>query len=474
MIIGGLIPEQAARKPHAPAIVCDEQVVTWRNVEARIVHAMNVLDAHTPDGRMVALLLGNTPEFLAYFLACARSGRTAAVIDPAWPASRIADVLAAVSPDLVCDADFAAKAVPQGAAVRGPQPAPTNETPFYVGFTSGSTGRPKGYVRSHRSWVASFEGDAVEFGLCAEDVVLAPGSMAHSLFLYAAVHALHIGATVLMSRAFRPDRALQMGAAWRATVVYGAPTQWRMLAEQGRGCLPGVRWAFSSGAKWFSSGNDDLRRLVPNARFVEFYGASELSFVTVRKSGDGCPEDAVGRPFSGVDIQIRRADGAPCSIGEAGRIFVKSEYLFSGYVCGARAPDAIDGAMTIGDLGFVDTDGFLHLVGRENRMIVTSGKNVYPEEIEAALLRFPGVQGAAVFGVPDVRRGERIVALLLLHEGAGVRRRDLSAHLRSSLPLAFVPRIICIAQNWRWTASGKTDHVAIRALWDEGSYEVLR
>ncbi len=474
MIIGGRIPDHAARKPFAPAIVCDDLVVTWRDLETRIGEAVDALNVHAPNGTMIALLMGNTPEFLAYFLACARSGRAAAVVDPAWPASRIADILAAVSPDLVCDTVFATQPSTERSPSRASVPPPKDGTAFYVGFTSGSTGRPKGYVRSHRSWVASFEGDAVEFGLAENDIVLAPGSMAHSLFLYAVVHGLHIGATVLMSRTFRPDRALQMGAAWGATVVYGAPTQWRMLAESGRGCLPCVRWAFSSGAKWFSSGDDDLRRLVPSACFVEFYGASELSFVTLRKSGDGCPEDAVGRPFSGVDVQIRRADGSPCDTGEAGRIFVESEYLFSGYVCGAPAPDAVNGAMTVGDLGFVDADGFLHLVGRENRMIVTSGKNVYPEEIEAALQRFPGVRAAAAFGVPDVRRGERIVALLLLHDGAGVRRRDLSAHLRSSIPLAFVPRIVSVAQDWRWTASGKTDHVAIRALWDEGGHEVLR
>ncbi len=122
---------------------------------------------------------------------------------------------------------------------------------------------------------------------------------------------------------------------------------------------------------------------------------------------------------------------------------------------------------------FIDDGGFLHLVGRQNRMIVTSGKNVYPEEIEAVLQGFPGVRAASVFGAPDARRGERIVAVILLEDGARTSRRDLSAHLRARLPLAFVPRIIVRMTEWRWTASGKTDHGAVRALWESGATERL-
>ena len=472
MIVGGRIPEYAQRKPDAPAIVCDDAVVTWGALETLIGQAAAAMDAHAPHGRMVALLLGNTPEFLAHFLACARTGRTAAVLDPAWPQAMIADVLAQLAPDLVCDVAFAANASALCAAPVRPITA-TPEAAFYVGFTSGSTGRPKGYRRTHRSWVASFEGDAREFGLGENDIVLAPGSMSHSLFLYAAVHALHIGATALISRAFRPDRALQLGAAWQATAAYGAPTQWKMLTEQGGLALPDVRWAFSSGAKWFASAGAALAQLTPNARFIEFYGASELSFVAVRKPGEGCPEAAVGRAFAGVDLSIRRPDGSVCAAGEAGRIFVKSEYLFSGYVLGGPAPEKIDGAMTVGDIGFLDEGGFLHLVGRQNRMIVTSGKNVYPEEIEAALQGFPGVRAASVFGAPDARRGERIVALVLIEPGVNVRRAHLSPHLRACLPLAFVPRIMHRATQWRWTASGKTDHAGARALWESGMTEGL-
>lgn len=472
MIVGGRIPEYAKRKPDAPAIICDDAVVTWGALEALIGQAAAAMDAHAPHGRTVALVLGNTPEFLAYFLACARTGRTAAVLDPAWPHARINDVLAALGADLVCDASFIDEASSRSAPAACPMSA-TPEMAFYVGFTSGSTGLPKGYRRSHRSWVASFEGDAREFGLCENDIVLAPGSMSHSLFLYAAVHALHIGAAAIISRSFRPDRALDLGVRWRATAAYGAPTQWKLLTEQGGPALPDVRWAFSSGAKWFASAGAALAQLAPNAGFVEFYGASELSFVAVRKPGEGCPEVAVGRAFDGVEVSIRRADDSICDAGEPGRIFVKSEYLFSGYVLGGPAPDEIDGAITVGDVGFLDEGGFLHLVGRQNRMIVTSGKNVYPEEIEAALQSFAGVRAASVFGAPDARRGERIVALVLLQDGSRVGRRDLSAHLRARLPLAFVPRIIARPAQWLWTASGKTDHAGVRALWEAGAREYL-
>lgn len=472
MIVGASIPAYARRKPNAPALVCDETVLTWDALEANIRKAAALMEARSPSGRVVALLMGDGPEFLPHFLACARTGRAAAVLDPAWPAGVLDDVMSALAPDLACDRTFAAQCAAMSAPT-GPRFAATPETSFYVGFTSGSTGRPKAYRRSHRSWTASFEADAREFGLGEDDIALAHGSMAHSLFLYAAVHALHIGATALVSRAFRPDRALQTAADWRATALYAAPTQWKLLLGQNSPPLPSARWAFSSGAKWFAAAGEDIARLAPNAAFVEFYGASELSFVAVRKPGESCPPASVGRAFSGVDLTIRRADGSLCGVGEPGQVFAKSPYLFSGYVFGADPPIEIDGAITVGDVGFLDADGFLHLVGRRNRMIVTSGKNVYPEEIEAALLDFPGVRAASVFGAPDARRGERLVALVLPQPGACVRRRDLSAHLRARLPLAFVPRIIARAPTWRWTASGKTNHPAMRALWDGGARELL-
>jgi long-chain acyl-CoA synthetase len=479
MIIGSSLEDFAKSKPRERAVVCDDESLSWSELFETVQAIAADMDARQPQGRTIALILKNSPAMLAHFLACAASGREAAVIDPAWPQARITDVLSELAPALIySDSGMVIpNAISGDGRARRFAGGPTSrrceadsESSFYVGFTSGSTGRPKGYRRSHQSWLASFAGDRIEFGLTEDDVVLAPGSMTHSLFLYAAVHALHIGATLLMSHAFHPARALRMAREHRATIAYGAPTQWRMLLDACAEPLPQLRWVLSSGAKWFARASEDIPRLAPNARFAEFYGASELSFVAVRKSGEACPESSVGRAFSGVNISIRDDGGNLLGRDEPGRVFVESPYLFSGYATGDENIASHAGAMTVGDMGYLDAQGFLHLVGRRDRMIVTSGKNVFAEEIERALESIPGVRAAAALGEPDDLRGQKIVALVLAEESVALCRADLKRAARALLPLPFVPRLFAAPAQWRWTSSGKTDFKAMASLWAAGEW----
>lgn len=482
MIIGGSLDHFAARKPDEPAIICDDDVVTWRELFSAVNALAIAFDERCAGEGAVALVLRNSPLMLACFLACAGTGREAAVLDAGWPEARVEDILRELSPALVvCEAPRVTRdamlvdsreALPH--SVRSPrQRNPDPQSSFYVGFTSGSTGRPKGYRRSHHSWLSSFEGDRIEFGVTERDIVLAPGSMTHSLFLYAAIHALHIGATVLMARGFHPAAAMRMASRHRATVAYAAPTQWRLMLDAATAPLPDLRWALSSGAKWFASAAEDVQRACPNARFAEFYGASELSFISVRKSDEVCPASSVGRPFANVNVSIRDDRGVLVAPGEPGRVFVKSPYLFSGYAVGSDDIISCGDELSVGDLGFLDESGFLHLLGRADRMIVTSGKNVFPEEIERALEALPGVATAAVFGVPDPLRGQKIVALLRPQPGKLLDRTSLVKGARELLPVPFIPREFAISSQWRWTNSGKTDFAAMRAVWDAGSWEPL-
>jgi long-chain acyl-CoA synthetase len=213
-----------------------------------------------------------------------------------------------------------------------------------------------------------------------------------------------------------------------------------------------------------------LRRLFPNARFAEFYGASETSFMTVAKADEHGPEASVGRAFSGALVSIRDRAGRPLPAGKTGYVFVESPFLFMNYACGETS-DLLchDGAMSVGDIGFLDPNGFLHLVGRASRKIVTSGKNVYPEEIERVLERHPAVAAAAVLGAPDGSRGERLIALVHERADAVVTCAELIAHLRKALPLYKVPRVYASVPDWPLTRSGKADFDGLRQAWIAGA-----
>lgn len=495
--ITATLSRHADATPDRPAVVCDESAISWRELDRQVNRLAGHLDKVVPAGRGITLHLANGPALVLLFLAACRAGREAQILDPSWPAETTRRVIAALSPGIVVCGDASAVAGVAAATIvdphgpfdrvadalgAGPFDAtfaePDPLTPFYVGFTSGSTGTPKGYRRHHGSWIESFRAGDREFDIGADDVVLAPGSLTHSLFLYGLAHGLHAGATVVLCRQFRPNLVARLFAAHRVSVIYGVPTQLEMIIEaalhDGMPPVAGVRWILSSGAKWQGRAGAEMRRRFPTASFAEFYGASELSFVTVARADEDVPPGSVGRPFAGVDLTIRDHLGRCLPPGEAGRVFVASPYLFMEYACGGETALSRHGdAVSVGDVGVVDERGFLRLVGRANRMIVTSGKNVHPEEIERVLEGHLAVLAAGVLGVVDERRGERLVALIRLAEGGRVASSDLIGHARRMLPLDKIPRRFAVPPRWPTTSSGKTDFEMLRRIWDSGACELL-
>lgn len=496
--ITATLSRHARETPDRLAVVCDNHAVSWNDLDQAVNRLAGHLAKVVPAGRGVALHLPNGPALVLLFLAACRAGREAQILDPSWPTETARLAITALAPGIVMsgDATLAGEtevlaivdphgpfesvadvigAGPSSAAVAEPDPL----TPFYVGFTSGSTGTPKGYRRHHRSWIESFRAGDREFDIGAGDVVLAPGALTHSLFLYGLAHGLYIGATVILCRQFRPNLVNRLIVSHGVSVIYGVPTQLEMMIEAAirDGLQPflNVRWMLSSGAKWQGRALAELRRQFPAARFAEFYGASELSFVTVAKDDEDVPPDSVGRPFADVSLSIRDHLGQCLPPGETGQVFVSSPFLFMEYACGSKMllPPHGD-AVSVGDIGMLDERGFLRLAGRASRMIITAGKNVHPEEIERVLEGHPAVIAAGVLGVIDERRGERLVALLRLGPDAGIALSDLIGHARLSLPLYKIPRRFAMPAYWPMTSSGKTDFHALRQLWDSGACELLQ
>ncbi|MFG1286991.1 AMP-binding protein [Xanthobacter versatilis] len=473
------LARHGAERPDAPALTCEGESLTYGSLAA-LVQRIAARFRDAPDGG-IALDLPNGAALAALFLAAAHAGREGQVLDPAWPPGQRADILARIRPGLLvsCGADadvrlspaqgLAGLAEAMGAGAAEVTGAPDPDLPFYVGFTSGSTGLPKGYRRAHRSWTESFDADTREFGIGPDDVVLAPGALTHSLFLYALARGLDAGAHVILSKSFRPRTVAELARRHTASVLYGVPTQLALLldhlaAEGAR--LDGIRLVLCSGAKWPAGRKALLSRHLPKARFAEFYGASELSFITVAKGEEPVPEGSVGRAFDGVRLAIRDKAGRRLPMGRTGLVFVESPFLFQDYATGDSADLLRHGPeISVGDMGRLDAAGFLTLAGRAKRMIVTSGKNLYPEEVERQLELHPAIATAAVMGVPDGKRGERLVAFIQPEDGAQMTRADLVAWLRPRLALFKVPRLYARVARWPLTASGKTDFAAVARLW---------
>jgi long-chain acyl-CoA synthetase len=410
----------------------------------------------SPEPNAIAIPSNIAEDVLAGFFACAAVGRPALVLDPTLPLARLQSLLSRYNVPLLAPGETFAHALADhrvsifGQPAEPPfsLPAVSGEAEFYWGLTSGSTGEPKLFARSHRSWLESFAAAEQLFSFPPCSQILIPGPLSHSLFLYGAVHALCRGHTVIAPGAFRPDRAVK--AARRATHVYLVPS---MLAEMLDCGLTDTRLqtVFSGGAKLSTGLRQRCEAALPAVDLIEFYGASETSFIAARSTARPASPGSVGRPFSGVSLEIRDATGNPLPPETEGDVYVRSRMLFSRYVGEPRH----SGWFTAGDIGFVDRSGNLHLTGRRNRIINSRALKIRPEPIEDALLELPDVVRAGVVDLPDTKRGAIAVAAVEFNPGRSLTRHVLSEHCRTKIGARFCPRRYYSAEALPLTRSGK-------------------
>jgi len=415
--------------------------LTFAQLHEAVQRSAQALDGAQAPATLFVDEHAGTMGQLVDFLAIVASGRCAAVGDPDWTPS-----VRKSARSLFSDAP-------------APHRAPAPNSPFYVGFTSGSTGLPKGFQRDHRSWTESFRACRETFGPGAAARVLAPGRISHSLFLFGMVLGLWSGAGVIVQDRFAPARTLALLRRGDTPCLVAVPSQLAMMLDHAARRRPapieGVELIMISGARWMRHRTPELKALFPGARVVEFYGASETSFIAWMDADEAAPPQAVGQPFHNVQIDVRERDATG-----AGLIFVRSPMLFTDYVGPADPTAALrDGPwLSVRDIGWQDETGRLFLAGRQHRMVVTQGKNLFPEEVESVLCAHPAVATASVHGLPDPVRGQQVVAIVQPRLGQAPGAGLLAAHCRRRLEPFKAPRRFFTCEAWPQTASGKTDH----------------
>ncbi|MFJ4264400.1 class I adenylate-forming enzyme family protein [Paenarthrobacter nicotinovorans] len=407
-------------RPDGLCVVVDGRGCSWSELQT----AAEELLPEAP--RTSILAEPNSVEFVARYSAGVARGGEVAVLDPAWPQHIRDEITGKLS---------ASRAARERSLEDG-DPAAT----FLIGFTAGTTATPKAFTRSVGSWQASFEASIDFFDLKQNDKTLAPGPLSASLNLYALSECLYAGSEFHTLTNFDIGQAHQIIEHHGITRLIVVPTVLRLLSE--RGLLASVDASAIStiicaGSKLDARTLGAARRWAPHATIFEYYGAAELSFVSGRGLPAGRSLDdagtAIGLPFPGVQVQILDDDGLPLPEGTPGNISVKSAMVCQDYLWGddGKAFRRLGDHCTVGDIGYLDGSN-LHILGRSNDMMLTAGKNVYPHEVELALLCVPGVDAAVVAGVPDDLRGQRIVAGIVPSCG-GLTAATIAAGLGESL-----------------------------------------
>jgi long-chain acyl-CoA synthetase len=476
------------RNPDKVAVVLGAQSLSYADLRDRMEQVAARVRAECGSSLIQArcgMMLNNGIDFISVFLGIAMSGATAMVLDPKGSAPEAARVLSADPPalmfihpdlsDVVASLAPGTKAIavrgnslavdravpsePSNAARRGGSP----DDPFYIGFTSGTTGDPKAFIRSHRSWLASLHAAAVEFPVGMDEHVLVPGRLVHSLFLYAVVETLCSGATGYLLLDFKAKDGVGVLRRHPITRIHGVPTMYAALcAAAADERFPTVRTVISGGAKLPRTLRPRLAQMFPEAKITEYYGASELSFVTVSQAG--CPAESVGRPFHGVEVSLRRGDGSEVSPGEIGRLYVRSAMICSGTLRPGNAHRfcAEGGWASVGDLAWRDENGCIFLAGRENGMMISGGLNVYPAEVETVLRELPEIAESAVFGLPDSYWGERVCVVIRWAGSTTLTRGELRERCSRRLDRRKCPQQWFAIDRFACTESGKIAVAALR------------
>jgi long-chain acyl-CoA synthetase len=406
----------------------------------------------------VAIDQGTPPDRLAWFLGADLLGAAALFVEPEWTERDRAGIFADARPDLVVSGAPPVEDHPV------PSPAGDGRTHFYLPTTSGSSGRSRVLVRSRDSWLDSFR--AFDCGLRPEDVVLIPGPLSSSLFLFGALHALHSGQELRMLPRWSVRDAVRECEA--ATVVHLVPAMLSALLsvwerERRRSTLHKI---ICAGARVDNELRERLRRALPGCELIEYYGSAEQSLVAIRR-------DTALRPVPSVAVEIRDDHGSPQPAGHPGQLWVRSPLLFDGYLDGGRIdfPDEwTAGWSTVDDRATVHADGTLTLHGRAGSTIISGAKNIAAEEVEAALHTAHGVTDVLVVPTPHERLGALVTAVVEADPAAPPTLRELRAHARETLEPAKRPRRWIITSRLPRTASGKPARALVtERLRDGGS-----
>jgi long-chain acyl-CoA synthetase len=321
---------------------------------------------------------------------------------------------------------------------------------------------------THAAMVASIEQVASlpTAIVASDDVVLGVLPMAHVYSLNGTLGAVaRAGAALLLVDRFDPEATLRLVREQGVTNIPGAPPLWTAWAGRSdlRESLAGVRLMFSGAASLPGAVLEQIQSATGQPLY-EGYGLTEAAPGVSSTLVSGRPKPgSVGQPFPGVEVRLLDEDGQLADDGDPGEICIRGANLFSGYwPDGADGPDA-DGWYATGDVAYADDDGDLHLVDRRKELVIVSGFNVYPREVEDALQQHPDVLEAAVVGVPHPQTGEAVKAYVVPRAGAELGVEQVIDHCAGRLARFKRPTIVQLVSELPHSVTGK---VAKRRLPD--------
>jgi len=477
----------AQRCPDRPGLIDELGTLTWRELDEHSDALAAALQA-LPDGppTVVGIMARNHRGFVEALIAANRIGADVLLLNTSFAGPALAEVVAREEVDAVIYDEEFSSSISQAlndrpgaarivawtddpgahaatvagliAGHEGQRLSPSARTSKLILLTSGTTGSPKGAKHSGGG------PDALKSILDrtpwrAEEVTVIVAPMFHAWGFGQLAFAALMACTIVTRRKFDPEATLALVDEHQATGLCVVPVMFDRIVE-----LPAeVRARYSGRSLRFAAASGSRMRPDVVTKFMDQFGdviynnynATEAGMIATATPADlRVAPDTAGKPAVGTDVRILDAERNDVPAGEVGTIFVRNSTQFDGYTSGATK-DFHDGYMSSGDVGYLDAADRLFVVGRDDEMIVSGGENVYPIEVEKALARHPDVAEAAVLGVDDEQYGQRLVAFVVLDDGASTTPDELKAHVRANLANYKVPRSITMLDELPRGSTGK-------------------
>jgi long-chain acyl-CoA synthetase len=486
---------QAAQRPDTAALVHDDRALTWRELDARANQVARALAARgVHPGDRVAVALRNSIEFFELIAGAGRVGATVMPVSFRFKRDEVEYLVGDAKAVVVIaepanaaefaglpDTIFRGEEYDAWVGAESAEPLPDQVgdslAPLRY-YTSGTTGRPKAVVRP-----AAGLAEAMAAMQAVTDarlgVVSGPGEthllaavMYHTAPGAYATMALSRGHTVVMMDHFDPERSLQLIEQHRVSWTQMAPIHLvRIVAlpadVRNRYDLSSMKRLLHAGAPCPVDVKWKALDLFPAGSIYEYYAATEGLATECTSEDWRRKPGTVGRPVAGISIHILDDEGREVGPGEVGQVYIDNGSRFEYDGAPEKTAETWRGSMfSVGDMGYLDEDGFLFLTDRKSHMIISGGANVYPAEVENVLFAHPAVADVAVIGVPDDEYGEQVKAIV--QRRSDVTEDELVEFCRERLSHYKCPKSVDFVETLPRDPNGKIRKRELRAPYWEG------
>ncbi len=468
-----LLAIAAARAPHRAAVIDDDGVITYRELQSKTeALAHELYRRGVQPGQTVGVLCRNGRGLLEAVFAVALVGADVVLVNTEFRTDALAAALSAHRiTTVVCDNEFAQQVAATAESMTAIDPATIEtrgrERPKVAAagriilLTSGTTGKPKGVPRAPRILSAFGVGVTIldRTGLRLGSRISVAVPMFHGLGLGMAMLTVGLAGTILTRRRFDAEAALAQASLHRAQAFTAVPVMLARIVDlphtvRVRNPVPYLRVVISSGDRLDPS---VARRFMDTYGDILYngYGSTEAGVGALATPADlrEAPE-TVGRPVAGCSVRILDENGNPVVPHVTGRVFVGGTLTARGYT-GGGAKTVVDNMINTGDMGYFDESGRLYVVGRDDDMIVSGGENVYPRAVENALAEHPDIADNAVIGVPDEQFGRRLAAYVVPRPDTEIDEAAVREYLKDKVSRFEQPRDVSIVSNIPRNPAGK-------------------